>query len=97
MVYSRLMRVAIVACLMIAIAGPAAAQISIPYTVVFDQYMTPEAGAQDLVTLQNALATTEDQWLPRKLGAERTRPKLALGILYGQENSWPSTCRRITC
>ena len=82
MVYSRLMRVAIVACLTIAIAGPAAAQTSIPYTVVFDQYMTPEAGAQDLVTLQNALATIEDRWLPRRLGAERTRPKLALGILY---------------
>ena len=76
------MRVAVAVFLASAIATSAAAQTSVPYAVVFDQYMTPAAGAEDLVTLQNVLATTEDRWLPRRLGAERTRSKLALGILY---------------
>ena len=44
--------------------------------------MTPAAGAQDLLTVQHLLATAEDRWLPLKIGAERSRPALALGILY---------------
>jgi hypothetical protein len=53
-----------------------------PHAVVFDSYMTPAAGAQDLLTLQYLLASAEDRWLPLKVGTERSRPALALGILY---------------
>jgi hypothetical protein len=58
------------------------AQSSVPYTVVFDSYMTPVAGAQGLLTVQHLIASAEDRWLPLKLGAERSRPALAVGILY---------------
>ncbi len=58
------------------------AQSSVPYTVVFDSYMTPAAGAQGLLTVQHLLATAEDRWLPLKIGEERSRPALAVGILY---------------
>lgn len=58
------------------------AQSSVPYTVVFDSYMTPAAGAQGLLTVQHLLASAEDRWLPLKFGAERSRPALAIGILY---------------
>jgi hypothetical protein len=58
------------------------AQSSVPHTVVFDSYMTPAAGAQGLLTMQHLLATAEDRWLPLKIGTERSRPALALGILY---------------
>jgi hypothetical protein len=58
------------------------AQTAIPYSVVFDSYMTPVAGAQDLVTVQHLSASAEDRWLPLKLGTERSRSSLALGILY---------------
>jgi hypothetical protein len=58
------------------------AQSSVPYTVVFDSYMTPAAGAQGLLTVQHLLASVEDRWLPLKIGAERSRPALAVGILY---------------
>ena len=58
------------------------AQSSIPYAVVFDSYMTPAAGVQGLLTAQHLLASAEDRWLPLKIGAERSRPALALGILY---------------
>jgi hypothetical protein len=44
--------------------------------------MTPATGAQGLLTVQHVLATAEDRWLPLKIGAERSRPALALGILY---------------
>ena len=44
--------------------------------------MTPAAGAQGLLTIQHILATAEDRWLPIKIGEERSRPALALGILY---------------
>lgn len=60
----------------------ALAQSSAPYSVVFDSYMTPAAGAQGLLTIQHVLATAEDRWLPLKIGEERSRPALALGILY---------------
>ena len=58
------------------------AQSSIPYAIVFDSYMTPAAGAQGLLTVQHLLASAEDRWLPLKIGAERSRPSLAVGILY---------------
>src|SRR5688572_32588795 len=59
------------------------AQESVPsYVIVFDAYMTPAAGAQGLLTIQHLLASAEDKWLPRKIGEERSRPALALGILY---------------
>ena len=58
------------------------AQSSLPYAVVFDSYMTPAAGAQDLLTAQHLLATEEDRWLPLKIGTERSRRGLALGIFY---------------
>ena len=44
--------------------------------------MTPAAGAQDLVTLQHLTASVEDRWLPSKLGTERSRSALALGVFY---------------
>ena len=44
--------------------------------------MTPAAGAQGLLTVQHLLASAEDRWLPLKIGAERSRPSLAVGILY---------------
>src|SRR5687767_1044207 len=44
--------------------------------------MTPIAGAQGLLTVQHLLASAEDRWLPLKIGAERSRPALAVGILY---------------
>ena len=53
-----------------------------PHVIVFDQYMSPAAGAQGLLTVQHLLASAEDRWLPKKIGDERSRPKLALGILY---------------
>lgn len=56
------------------------AQPSEPYRIVFDSYMTPAAGAQDLLTLQRALTVVEDRWLP--LGGTSGRARLALGILY---------------
>jgi hypothetical protein len=52
------------------------------HAIVFDEYMTPAAGAEGLLTLQHLLAAVEDRWLPRKIGQERSRPALALGILY---------------
>ena len=80
--YSREMRGIFVAVFILAASRVATAQTTVPYAVVFDQYMTPAAGAQDLVALQAVLATTEDRWVPHSFGAERTRPALALGILY---------------
>jgi hypothetical protein len=44
--------------------------------------MSPAAGAEGLVTIQHLLASAEDRWLPLKVGAERSRPAFALGILY---------------
>src|SRR5262245_38686931 len=76
------MRWVFIAAVVLVVPRMATAQTSVPYTVVFDQYMTPAAGAQDLVALQNVLATTEDRWVPHRFGAERTRSSLALGILY---------------
>jgi hypothetical protein len=70
--------------MLLAIIAPrlAYAQTPVPHAVVFDQYMTPIAGAQGLLTIQHVLAAAEDRWLPLKIGEERSRPALALGILY---------------
>lgn len=62
--------------------GAAAQQTPPPSAIVFDSYMTPAAGAQNLLTVQHVLASLEDWALPLKLGQERSRPGLALGILY---------------
>jgi hypothetical protein len=58
------------------------AQAAASYSVVFDSYMTPAAGAEGLLTLQHVLTSAEDRWLPIKFGEERSRSGLALGILY---------------
>ena len=58
------------------------AQGPAPHAIVFDSYMTPAAGAEDLLTLQHVLVSAEDRWLPLKIGDERSRPGLAVGILY---------------
>ena len=63
-------------------AGPVSAQESSQHAIVFDAYMTPAAGAEGLLTIQHLLAFVEDRWLPPKRGQERSRPALALGILY---------------
>ncbi len=76
------MRGCILAILGFAVPSSASAQAAIPYAVVFDSYMTPAAGAQDLVTLQHVTASVEDRWLPSRLGTERSRSALALGVLY---------------
>ncbi len=74
------LRGTLIACL--AAARVATAQTSVPHAVVFDSYMTPAAGAADLLALQWLAARAEDRWLPLRLGSERSRPALALGILY---------------
>lgn len=81
------MRVPIVRQLIFALAALtvpsiASAQAAVPYVVVFDSYMSPAAGAEGLLTVQHLLARAEDRWLPVKIGAERSRPAFALGILY---------------
>jgi len=58
------------------------AQTSAPFRVVFDSYMTPAAGAEDLLAAQHISASAEDRWLPLKIGAERSRSTLALGLMY---------------
>jgi hypothetical protein len=63
-------------------AGAAYAQSPPPYSVVFDSYMTPVAGAEGLLTAQYLLASAEDRWLPRRIGSERSRAGFALGLLY---------------
>jgi len=73
---------AVVVVLMGSAAREATAQTSVPPAVVFDSYMSPAAGAQDLVTLQHVLATAEDRWIPLKTGSEQSRRGLALGIAY---------------
>ena len=80
--YIRMMRVVISLLLAALTPSVVSAQTPVPYTVVFDSYMTPVAGAQGLLTAQHLLASLEDRWLPRKIGEERSRSELALGILY---------------
>src|SRR5918993_154161 len=80
--YIRMMVAALVVLLAVAAPGLASAQTAVPHAIVFDQYMTPTAGAQGLLAIQHVLAAAEDRWLPLKIGEERSRPALALGILY---------------
>ena len=76
------MRALVLLLIVVAGASTALAQEADPYVVVLDQYMSPAAGAQDLLTLQHELAAVEDRWIPLKVGQERSRPSYALGILY---------------
>jgi hypothetical protein len=76
------MRSVIVVCAALMTPCAVFAQGPSQHLIVFDSYMTPAAGAEDLLTLQHVLASVEDRWLPLKLGEERSRPALALGILY---------------
>jgi hypothetical protein len=80
--YIRVVRIFLAALLAGLTPVTAYAQTSVPYTVVFDSYMTPAAGAQGLLTVQHLIASAEDRWLPLKIGVERSRAGLALGILY---------------
>jgi hypothetical protein len=80
--YIRMMRVVALTVFALICPRTAWSQMAIPYVVVFDSYMTPAAGAQDLVTVQHLLASAEDRWLPLKIGDERNRRGLALGIFY---------------
>ena len=80
--YIRSVHTVIALLIVILIPGAVYAQAAVPYTVVFDSYMTAQAGAQSLVTAQHVLAAAEDRWLPLKMGEESSRPGLALGILY---------------
>ena len=73
---------AIVACLIVLSPHVSEAQTAIPYAVVFDLYMTPAAGAQDLLTTQHLVASAEDRWLPTRLATESSRSSRTLGILY---------------
>jgi hypothetical protein len=63
-------------------AGPARAQDDRPFVIVVDRDMTPAAGTIDLLTVQRALVTVEDRWLPPARFDESTRVKRGLGIGY---------------
>lgn len=76
------MRASVLLTIAFIVPAAAYAQEPVPYAVVFDRYMTPAAGAQNLLTVQHLLAAAEDRWLPLKVGDERSRKGLALGILY---------------
>ena len=80
--YIRVMRVCVLVFVAFVTPGAAYAQAASPHAAVFDSYMTPAVGAQNVVAAQHLLASLEDRWLPGKLGAERSRRTLALGILY---------------
>ena len=73
---------AILLFLGVAAADARAQQPAADRTFVFDSYMTPLAGARTLLSTQQLIAAVEDRWLPVKLGQERRRSTLALGILY---------------
>jgi hypothetical protein len=76
------MRLFVIGLLTCIAPSSAYAQTAVPYAVVFDSYMTPAAGAQNLLTAQHLLATVEDRWLPLKIGTEQSKHGLALGIAY---------------
>jgi hypothetical protein len=50
--------------------------------VAIDEHLTPSIGAVDVLSLQSALRTTEDRFLPLKIGTEQSRLGLAAGIAY---------------
>ena len=76
------MRALILVCAAFLTPSAAYAQAAASHAIVFDSYMTPAAGVEGLLTLQHVITSAEDRWLPLKIGAERSRPALALGILY---------------
>lgn len=80
--HGRNMRALILAVALFLWAGVASAQSPRMYSVVFDSYMTPVAGADGLLTVQHLLARAEDRWLPLKLGSERSRLGFTVGLLY---------------
>ena len=80
--YIQMMRVCLSLITALVVSSAAHAQSPVPHAIVLDPYMTPAAGAQNLLTAQHLLAAAEDRWLPLKIGTERSRPALALGILY---------------
>jgi len=65
-----------------AFARPAGAQDERPFVIVVDRDMTPAAGTIDLLTVQRALVTVEDRFLPPARFDESTRVKHGLGIGY---------------
>jgi len=79
----RLLRITAFLAAVIA-AGPSAAtaQASYDATFVFDRYMSPVAGATNLLTIHRELSRLEDGVLPLKVGAERQRLPLLAGIAY---------------
>ncbi len=77
-----MIRAALVAAVVVVTPHLAGAQDADSHAIVFDAYMTPNAGAEDLLTVQHLLASAEDRWLPRRLGQESSRSASALGILY---------------
>ena len=97
MVHGRWLMVAIAAMLLTGAPGAASAQEPVPHAIVFDTYMSPAAGAEGLLTIQHLLASVEDRWLPRKVGQERSRRGLALGILYRSGKFMALDCRRTIC
>ncbi len=76
------MRCVVFAFLALAVARAAPAQTSLPHAFVFDRYMTPAAGAENMASLQHVLSGVEDRWLPSRLWTEQSRAKRALGALY---------------
>jgi hypothetical protein len=76
------MRLCVLALAAIIVPCSAYAQPPVLHTIVFDSYMTPAAGAEGLLAIQSLVARAEDRWLPVKLGPERSRPALVLGMLY---------------
>jgi hypothetical protein len=53
-----------------------------PYAVVLDRYLTPAAGAVDLLAVQRVVTTLEDRWLPPARFDESTPVRRTLGIGY---------------
>jgi hypothetical protein len=78
----RRLAIAIIVAAVSASARPACAQDERPLVIAVDRDMTPAAGTIDLLTVQRALATVEDRWLPPARFDESTRVKRGLGIGY---------------
>jgi len=66
---------------LLTLPSAAAAQTSLPASVVVDRDMTPAAGVADVLAVQHLLASVEDQVLPVRL-SETSPAKSALGIAY---------------
>jgi len=74
--------IAILLAVLGASARPAGAQGERPFVIVVDRDMTPAAGTMDLLSVERALVTIEDRWLPPARFDESTRVKRGLGIGY---------------